>query len=114
MQPAHSLIRLFGMAILISSCRKNHNAGNDCFPDAVTVRQIKDKQAIIRSAGGRFYIVEQGKLDSKLIPCNLAEEFQVDSSIVILSGDVKATLNTAFGPCCTEGFVITKIAKRKD
>ena len=84
---------------------------NDCFPDSVTVRQIKDKQAIIKSAGGRFYIVEQGAVDTKLRPCNLAEEFQVDSSIVIISGDVKATVNTAFEPCCTEDFVITKIAK---
>lgn len=111
MQIVRFIIRFIIVATIISSCHKNHSRADDCFPDAATVRQIKDKQAIIKSAGGQFYIVEQGAIDSKLIPCNLAKEFQVDNSVVTLSGDVKATLNTAFEPCCTENLVITKITK---
>lgn len=95
--------------MLFFSCKKNDTLKTDCFPNDITTRTIVDKQAIIKSVSGKYYIVEQGVIDTKLIPCNLTQEFQVDNLQVTISGDVKATLQVGPGPCCSENFVISKI-----
>ena len=98
--------------MFLYSCKKDNNKIDDCFPNSTTSRQILNKPATIKQQpGGLFYIVEQGTIDTKLNPCNLTPEFQVDNLLVIISGDVKATVQGGPGPCCTENFVITKIAR---
>ena len=95
-----------------NSCKKDDSKKNDCLPTATTFRQIIDKPATIRQQpAGTFYIVEQGTIDGQLIPCNLTADFQIDNLLVIISGDVKTTVQGGPGPCCTENFVITKITK---
>lgn len=99
-------------SLLISSCKKDKAQTNDCFPNATTSRQIINKPATIKQqSAGVFYIVEQGTIDTKLNPCNLTPEFQIDNLLVTISGDVKATVQGGPGPCCTDNFVITKITR---
>lgn len=99
-------------SILFHSCKKDDTKTTDCFPNADTYRQIVDKPATVRQqASGTFYIIEQGTIDTKLNPCNLPTEFQVDNLQVTISGDVKATTQGGPGPCCIENFVITKITR---
>lgn len=93
------------------SCKKDNNTNADCFPNKSTVRQIANAQATVEAVGGKFYIVEQGAIDTRLNPCSLPEEFQVDNLPVTISGDVKFTDYAAGEPCCTENLIITKIAK---
>ena len=98
---------------IISSCKKDNstNTNTNCFPNATTVRQITNAQATVKVAGEKFYIVEQGNIDTKLNPCTLAQEFQVDNLQVTISGDVKLTPLSETEPCCTNNFVITQISK---
>ena len=57
------------------------------------------------------YIIEQGYIDSKLIPCNLPMEFYQNDLQIVISGDVKSTIQGGPGSCCNENFVITKISR---
>ena len=93
------------------SCKKNEANGNDCFPNASTSRLIIDKPATVKQQAGTFYLVEQSVIDTKLNPCNLPAEFQVDNLQVTISGNVKTTSPSNNSPCCTENFVITKITR---
>ncbi len=81
----------------------------DCFPNTSTVRQITNAQATIKASGGKFYIVEQGTVDTKLNPCTLSQEFQIDNLQVTISGDVKMTSYGLGEPCCIDNFIVTKI-----
>ena len=101
----------FLLAAVISSCNKEENSTPDCFPGTSTIRQIANGQATVKASGGKFYIIEQGSIDSKLNPCDLTQEFQVDNLQVIISGDVKLTIHGGPEPCCTDNFVITKISR---
>ena len=79
--------------LLISSCKKDKAQTNDCFPNATTSRQIINKPATIKQqSAGVFFIVEQGTIDTKLNPCNLTPEFQIDNLLVTISGNFKATV----------------------
>lgn len=99
-------------SLLFQSCKKDDTKPIDCFPSADTYRQIVDKPATVRQQpSGTFYIVEQGTIDTKLNPCNLPADFQVDNLQVTISGGVKTTIQGGPGPCCTENFVITKITR---
>jgi len=80
-----------------------------CYSDAITTRTILNKPATIRLQSGQYFIVEQGTIDTKLLPCNLSAEFQIDNLPVTISGEVKATAQNAFYPCCIEHFIILKI-----
>lgn len=90
---------------------KDKNSGTNCFPDTSIVRQIVNKNASIKLLNTQFFIVEDGTIDTKLNPCNLPREFQVDNLLVLISGDVKSTFYSGVGPCCTENFEITSILK---
>ena len=98
-------------ALLTSSCKKDKKT-DECFPGVATTRQILDKQATIKlsATANPAYIVEQGSIDTKLIPCNLPLEFFQHDLQVIISGDVKVTAQAGW-PCCQENFVITKITR---
>ena len=111
MRHSLTLIAFLLVMTIISSCKKDNNTNYDCFPNSSTVRQITNAQATIKAAGGKFYIVEQGSIDTKLNPCKLSQEFQENNLQVLVSGDVKLTLNGGPEPCCTENFVITKISR---
>lgn len=96
------------MLLVLSSMACVNNAAiiPGC-PDEKTVRQVKDKSAIIQKTGTQFYIVEQNTIATKLKPCNLPTEFRVDHLAVIVSGDVKSTIQNAIEPCRTNNFMIT-------
>ncbi|MEP7320435.1 MAG: hypothetical protein ABI761_00905 [Saprospiraceae bacterium] len=97
--------------IILVSCIKKENSSGDCLPDVPVFRRVNNQQAEVRESNGTFFIVEQGTIDSRLLPCNLTREFQINNLSVIISGDVKLTTHNAAEPCCTESFVITDISK---
>ena len=99
------------LAIVLNSCKKN-NTANECFSGVPTIRQITDKPAVIKVTATIYavYIVEQGAIDTRLIPCNLPKEFIQNDLQVTISGEVKNTPQGS-GPCCAENFVITKITR---
>ena len=107
-----TLITFFILVTLFNSCKKDKNS-TECFPDAATVRQITNKQATIKVTAtiNSVYIIEQGSIDTKLIPCNLPMEFYQNDLQIVISGDVKSTIQGGPGPCCNENFVITKISR---
>ncbi|ANE51676.1 hypothetical protein SY85_15375 [Flavisolibacter tropicus] len=105
---------LIGITILLtfaSSCKKDNHTSPDCLPDTPTYRQVNNRSATIISASGEFYILEQGTIDTKLKPCNLPNEFQVNNLQVTISGNVKQTTQGNSQPCCIENFVITRITR---
>lgn len=96
----------------LCSCKKQEKITTDCFSDVTTVRQIINKPATIRmQPNGNFFIIEQGTIDTKLNPCNLPADFQIDNLNVTLSGNVKFTILNGTFACCTENFVVTKISR---
>jgi len=107
------VVGFFFLAITLSACKKNSNSENRCHPDAITVRQIVNKQAMIKLTAmiEPVYLVEEGTIDTRLIPCNLPQEFYQSDLLVTISGEVKATPQIGPGPCCVENFVITKITR---
>lgn len=103
-----TFIIIFFVTVL-TSCKKDKSSVVDCIPNTSTSRQILNSHAIIKEYYGKYFIVEEGTIDTKLNPCNLTEEFQVDNLQVTVSGEVKFTPQT--GVCCTENFVITRISR---
>ncbi len=107
-------LNLMVLLLLLISCKKEKDETiTGCSPDAITIRQISNNQAIIKVTGmmNGVYILEQGTIDTKLIPCNLPAEFIQNDLQVIISGDVKFRQRTGIEPCCTENLVITKITR---
>jgi len=105
-----TLCTLMAFGYLFSSCKKEEVESTICFAGASTIRQIQNKPAKITAIGSQFYIVEESTIDSRLNPCNLELEFQVDKLLVTISGEVKALSQEEI--CCTDDFVITQITKR--
>ena len=99
------------LATVCYSCKKQ-GSKDECFNGIATIRQLIDRPATIKVTATvhSVYLVEQGAIDTKLIPCNLPMEFMQNDLQVIVSGNVKATPQTA-GPCCAENFTITKITR---
>lgn len=110
MRQTFLIVAVLLMITFFSACKKDSNSTVDCFSDLLTVRQITNEHAVIKSIDGNFYIVEQGAIDSRLNPCNLKQEFQVNDLEVTISGNVKSTVQIGPGPGGTENFVITKIS----
>ncbi len=63
------------------------------------------------SAVEPVYLVEEGTIDTRLIPCNLSPDFYKDGLVVRISGLVKTTVRNTMAPCCAENFVIVKISR---
>ncbi len=110
MQHFPTVIKFFILVTIVGSCKKDKNS-MECFPGAPTVRHITNKHAVIKLTAtvNSVWIIEQGTIDNKLIPCNFPMEFYQDGLPVIISGEVKSTPQG--GPCCTENFFITKISR---
>lgn len=104
------LITFLILIIIFNSCKKEKES-TECFPNATTVRQVSNKQAVIKLTAtvNPVWIIEQGAIDTKLVPCNIPMEFYHDGLQVIVSGEVKSTPQSV--PCCTENFFITKISR---
>jgi hypothetical protein len=95
------------------SCKKDDKA-TDCFPNTPTARVIDNKKAVVKltaTAVEPVYLVEEGTIDTRLIPCNFPMEFYQHDLQVTVSGEVKATQRTGAVPCCAENFVITSISR---
>jgi len=108
--PLLSLLFLF---ILVISCKKEER-GSECFPGTPTTRVITNKRAVVKLTATitePVYLVEEGTLDSRLIPCNFPVEFYQHDLQVNISGEVKATQQMASTPCCAENLIITKISR---
>jgi len=100
-----SILTFTVSATFFVSCKKEDKK-KECFPGVTTVRQIADKSAVVKVTAtvNVVYLVEQGAIDTKLIPCNLPKDYMQNDLQVIVSGDVKAT-QQGFSPCCSENFV---------
>lgn len=99
--------------IIPVSCKKGNKA-TTCFSGVPTIREINSKRAVVRLTATYtepVYLVEEGTIDTRLIPCNFPMEFYQNDLQVIISGEVKATQQTSQAPCCAENFVITKISR---
>lgn len=107
-----ALIPLFSL-LMIFSCKKDKKEV-ECFDNLRTVREVVNKKATVRltaTAVAPVYLVEEGSIDTKLVPCNFPHEFYKDGLIVTISGLVKETAPGTFGPCCYENFVIVDISR---
>ena len=106
-------LTLLGLGFVIilsnSACKKEAVSTSGCYPGAETIRQIEDKQATIQQVDNVYYILEQGTIDTRLLPCNLPQEFKEDGLSVVVSGAVKARIRNGVEPCCTDNFVIDEI-----
>jgi hypothetical protein len=98
-------------SLVIIACNKESSPAPGCATDAPTERTLANKAATVKEIGGKFYIVEQNTVDTKLLPCNLDASFAVDNLQVTVSGEVKKTNQTTGGPCCTNNFIISSITR---
>ena len=80
-----------------------------CNSNEPTTSVITNRPAVIYAVGGQFYIEYKDNIDTRLLPCNLGADFQIDGLVVTISGNVKQTVSTP--TCCTENFEITSICK---
>jgi hypothetical protein len=107
----YTIVSIFSIVALFSACNKEGNAPDNCFADRETLRVLDNKTATVNGNGGSWYLVEEFTYDTKLFPCNLEKEFQVDKLVVKISGNVKAIHETDLAPCCLDGLEITGIKK---
>ena len=107
-----TLLTLF-LSLTIVTCRKKNTDATDCFSHTPTVRKIVNKSAVVKVTATIYdtYLVEQGTIDTKLIPCNLPQEFMQNDLLVVITGDVKQTTRVASEPCCADNFVIERITR---
>ena len=102
---------LFIVIIISSACNKDKKP--EACADGPSVRQVINKRAVIKLTATvhPVYLIEEGAIDTKLVPCNFPTELYQDDLQVIISGEVKATPQPSGMPCCFENFVITKITR---
>ncbi len=110
-----SFVILFSFVFSATGCKKEKASGN-CFSNEPTHRTITNKKATVRLTATYLYpvyLVEDGALDTKLIPCDFPVEqgFYQDGLQVTISGQVKNPVQFPGAPCCFENFVITTISR---
>lgn len=113
MKPAPFWIALFVLFSLPMSCKKEKEVAG-CFADEPTTRKIINKRATVKLTATMtepVYLVEEGSIDTRLLPCNLPMEFYQHDLPVTVSGEVKAARQTGQVPCCAENLVITAITR---
>ena len=89
-----AILSIILFSFLSYSCKKAGNTKQGCDPNATTTRQIVNKRATVKltaTAVYPVYLVEEGSIDTKLIPCNFPNAFYQNDLPVIISGDVKET-----------------------
>ncbi len=96
--------------IISTSCKKDNKLDRACFTDTANAGRLIDKQATIKLSGTTFYMYEQGTIDTRLIPCNLPQDFKVNDLQVKISGYTKQSKEGG-AICCTEILFITKITR---
>jgi hypothetical protein len=112
MQRVLAILTCIILLVVFASCKKNENNNPDDCSSGATTRQIVNKPAVVKVTATVYgaYLVEQGTIDTKLIPCNLPMEFLQNDLQVTITGDVKSPYQNS-GPCCAENFVILKISR---
>ena len=102
---------LFIIIAICNACNKDKKP--KACADGQTVREVINKRAVIKLTATvhPVYLIEEGAIDTKLVPCNFPTDFYQDDLQVIISGEVKATPQPSGLPCCLENFVITKITR---
>lgn len=99
--------------LCLLACKKQKITATGCDTGAATTRVIADKKATVKMTATMVYpvyLVEDGTIDVKLVPCNIPLQFQQNDLVVKISGEVKTTVAPANAPCCIENFVISKIS----
>jgi hypothetical protein len=100
-------------SIIFVSCKKSENEITECNTITNTYRTVLNAEAAIwQSTSNEFFIIEKSTIDTKLRPCNLPINFQVNGLAVTISGNVKSTFQYGPGSCCIDDFSITEITKR--
>lgn len=102
---------LYIICVVCASCNKNSLQKANCAADAQTERTISNRPATIKEIAGKYYIIEQNAIDTRLLPCNLDASYAIDNLSVIVSGDVKRTYPVVGEPCCTNNFIISSITR---
>lgn len=106
-------VALFALSGGPASCEKEDKA-TPCFADLATTRQVINKKATVKltaTVTEPVYLLEEGSIDTRLLPCNLPMEYYQHDLPVTISGEVKTAVQTGSAPCCAENFVITAIAR---
>ena len=100
------------LIVVVCSCNKDKKEAG-CNPGAPIIRTILNKTATIKvgATNDPVYLIEQGSIDTRLIPCNFPMEFYENNLQVTISGEVKSYPQTGTTPCCTESIFITKITR---
>lgn len=109
MRPKQLVMSLMFALTAFSACKKDVDTEGECSSTTPTERSIIDKQATVRLTNGKYYIIEDGTFDTRLIPCSLSQNFQVNNLRVVISGEVKKTTQNRGEPCCSNFLVITSI-----
>ncbi|WP_336517962.1 hypothetical protein [Pollutibacter soli] len=93
------------------SCRKESGLDQSCGDGEPVFREINGAVAMIHAVdGGSFQIIEENTYDTRLLPCNLPEEFKMNKLKVIITGKTLATAQT--GICCVEKLVLKDIRRQ--
>ena len=102
---------LFIIIAICNACNKDKKP--KACADAQTVREVINKRAVIKLTATvhPVYLIEEGAIDTKLVPCNFPAELYQHDLHVTISGEVRATPQQSGQPCCFENFVITKITR---
>ena len=92
------------------SCKKQEQK-DSCSANAAIVRQIDQDSATVKYSDGSYFIFEDGTIDERLLPCSMTDEFKIDNLRVLISGNVKETVQISGSPCCLAYFEIISISK---
>lgn len=107
------IVTLLFPIIPFAGCKKDGKIAR-CNSAEPTIRQVTNKKATIQLSTlstEPVYLVEEGTIDTKLIPCNLPSEFYENGLQVTISGDVKPVTGNNMAPCCVEGIDLTDIKR---
>lgn len=95
------------------ACKKQEKA-TGCSSNEPVLRTITNKKATVRVTATvemPVYLVEEGTIDTRLIPCNLSMDFYREGLQVIISGITQSALPGYSSVCCVENINITSISK---
>lgn len=102
------LVLLVITILLIAvSCKKESGLDQSCGNGDTVEREIVEAVATVHDTGGSFQIIEENTYDTRLLPCNLPDEFKMNKLKVIITGKTFAVAQT--GICCVEKLALQKI-----